>query len=304
VIGGAPSMASYSTSALPTTRVMGTAPSVYGGYPGIAQPIGSTYGARPVVGSVYGGAYGGAYGGQVIRSGYGGASYTVQGGRVIQGGRYQLGQYAQRAYEAKHVTDAKLNNLKEVRAASGLQYIPVGVGLLTIKSAAINDRLEKDTFTNAYVQLLEQHQIDAPSQDVCNAVFDLFDRDGNGVVDMMELVCGMSLLCQGTEQEKIEAVFRAFDEDGDQFVSMEEMNKFLLSVFRVVLTPAVIGIMRAQGVEVESPEDLAWVTTQECFKDADKNHDKKLSLDEFSKWFNEPSTDPSLVFSPIKNIFH
>jgi Ca2+-binding EF-hand superfamily protein len=114
----------------------------------------------------------------------------------------------------------------------------------------------------------------------------------------------MSLLCQGTEQEKIEAVFRAFDDDGDQFVSMEEMNKFLLSVFRVVLTPAVIGIMRAQGVEVESPEDLAWVTTQECFKDADKNHDKKLSLDEFSKWFNEPTADPSLVFSPIKNIFH
>ena len=26
-------------------------------------------------------------------------------------------------------------------------------------------------------------------------------------------------------------------------------------------------------MEVESPEDLAWVTTQECFKDADKNHD-------------------------------
>ena len=32
--------------------------------------------------------------------------------------------------------------------------------------------------------------------------------------------------------------------------------RFLLSVFRVVLTPAVAGIMRAQGVEVDSPEDL------------------------------------------------
>jgi len=200
--------------------------------------------------------------------------------------------------------DAKLNNLKEVRAASGLQYIPVAVGLLSIKKAAQNDSFEKDVFTSAYIALLEQHNIEAPSADVCNAVFELFDRDGNGIVDMMELVCGMSLLCQGTEQEKIEAVFKAFDEDGDQFVSMDEMNKFLLSVFRVVLTPAVIGIMRAQGVEVESAEDLAWVTTQECFKDADKNHDKKLSLDEFSKWFNEPTTDPSLVFSPIKNIFH
>merc|ERR1719262_661283 len=121
----------------------------------------------------------------------------MQGGRVIQGGRYQLGQYAQRAYETKHVTDARLSNLKEVRAASGLQYIPVGVGLLTIKRAANYDRLEKPAFANAYIALLEQHNIGAPSQDVVNAVFDLFDRDNNGVVDMMELVCGMSLLCQG-----------------------------------------------------------------------------------------------------------
>merc|ERR1719456_1657669 len=236
---------------------------------------------------------------------YGGG--FVGGGRVVYGAqpaRYTLGSYSAKAYEAKHITDSKLNNLKEVRAASGLQYIPVDTGLLSIKKSAVDQKFEKAAFTAAYVQLLEAHSIDAPSQDVCNAVFELFDRDGNGVVDMMELVCGMSLLCQGTEQEKIEAVFRAFDEDGDKFVSMDEMNKFLLSVFRVVLTPAVIGIMRAQGVEVDSPEDLAAVTTQECFKDADKNHDKKLSLEEFSRWFNEPSTDPSLVFSPIKNIFH
>ena len=40
---------------------------------------------------------------------------------------------------------------------------------------------------------------------------------------------------------------------------MQEMNVFLLAVFRVVLTPAVAGIMRAQGVEVDSAEDLAAV---------------------------------------------
>merc|ERR1719352_877773 len=253
------------------------------GTTGATYPAGRVMGGSVMGGSVMGGSVmggsvmGGSYPGPVLSSGYPSVGALpprvvggpVDGGRVVYGSapRYQLGQYSAKAYEAKHITDSKLNNLKEV-------------------------------------QLLEAHSIDAPSQDVCNAVFELFDRDQNGIVDMMELVCGMSLLCQGTEQEKIEAVFSAFDVDGDKFVSMDEMNKFLLSVFRVVLTPAVIGIMRAQGVEVDSPEDLAWVTTQECFKDADKNHDKKLSLEEFSRWFNEPSTDPSLVFSPIKNIFH
>jgi Ca2+-binding EF-hand superfamily protein len=236
--------------------------------------------------------------------GYGGLAYG--GARRIVAGqpRYTIGSYAQKGFEARHVTDEKLNNLKEVRAACGLQHIPVAVGLSTFKAIAQDGKLNKDLFDKAYVDLLAAHGVSAPSENVTVAVFDLFDRDQNGIVDMMELVCGISLLCQGTEDDKIAAVFKAFDEDGDGFVSMQEMNTFLLSVFRVVLTPAVAGIMRAQGVEVDSAEDLATVTTEECFKDADLNHDGRLSIDEFRKWFYEPSTDPSLVFSPIKNIFH
>ena len=59
------------------------------------------------------------------------------------------------------------------------------------------------------MDLLGAHGVSAPTAQVCAAVYDLFDRDQNGVVDMMELVCGISLLCQGTEDDKIAAVFKA-----------------------------------------------------------------------------------------------
>merc|ERR1712118_580159 len=106
-----------------------------------------------------------------------------------------------------------------------------------------------------------------PGDNVKHAVFDLFDRDDNGVVDNMELICGISLLCQCTEEDKIHAVFDIFDENGDGFISMDEMFKFLTSVFKVVLTPQVMGVMQSMGVEVESAEDLASVTSLECFKE-------------------------------------
>merc|ERR1711972_1172583 len=128
------------------------------------------------------------------------------------------------------------------------------------------------------------NSIEAPEQSVQNAVFDLFDRDDNNVVDMMELICGISLLCPGTEDDKIHAVFDIFDENGDGFISMDEMFKFLTAVFKVVLTPNVMGVMRSMGVEVDSAEDLASVTSLECFKAADLNHDGKLNVDEFKKW--------------------
>merc|ERR1712190_415537 len=115
-------------------------------------------------------------------------------------------------------------------------------------------------FVSAYSGLLAAHNVDVPSSEVQNAVFDLFDRDDNGIVDLMELICGISLLCAGTEDDKIHAVFNIFDENGNGFISMDEMYKFLTSVFKVVLTPNVMAVMNSMGVNVESPEDLASVT--------------------------------------------
>merc|ERR1719159_1503495 len=91
--------------------------------------------------------------GAVVASPYGGFAY---GGarRIVAQPRYTLGAYAQKGYEARHVTDEKLNNLKEVRAACGLQHIPVSTALLSLKGVASEGKLTKDMFEKAYVELL------------------------------------------------------------------------------------------------------------------------------------------------------
>merc|ERR1712083_693918 len=170
------------------------------------------------------------------------------------------------------------------------------------KASAVDGKLERDGFLQAYASLLATHNVDAPSAEVQNAVFDLFDRDDNRVVDLMELICGVSLLCAGTEDDKIHAVFNVFDENGDGFISMDEMYKFLTSVFKVVLTSNVMAVMNSMGVQVESPEDLASVTALECFRTADLNHDGKLSITEFKSWFYAPRNDPSFLFSPVRKL--
>jgi Ca2+-binding EF-hand superfamily protein len=210
--------------------------------------------------------------------------------------------YTQGAYESKHQDDPQLQNLKELRKTSGLKHIPVGVGLATLKGAADDGKLERDAFLQTYNKLLSDHGIAAPDDSVQHAVFDLFDRDENNIVDMMELICGISLLCEGSEEDKIHAVFNVFDENGDGFISMDEMFKFLTSVFKVVLTPNVMGVMNSMGVIVESAEDLASVTSLECFKTADLNHDGKLSVTEFKNWFYAPRNDPAFLFSPVRKL--
>jgi len=310
---------------------------VSGGYVGGSRVIGGT-----TVGSIGGTTYSGGvvssgvvrpagttvlsagspYGGSTIRTvaGPGGVTYRTVGASptyvssrpattVIQSGatvptqpNYALGQYAAQAYEVKHSEDPQLKNLKDLRSSCGLKYVPVGEGLKALKGAAVDNKLSRDVFISAYASLLSTYGIEVPSDSVKNAVFDLFDRDDNGIVDMMELICGISLLCQGSEEDKIHAVFDVFDENGDGFISMDEMFKFLTSVFKVVLTPNVMGVMRSMGVEVESAEDLASVTALECFKAADLNQDGRLSITEFKEWFYAPKNDPSFLFSPMRKL--
>lgn len=205
-------------------------------------------------------------------------------------------------YEQKHQDDPQLQNLKELRKTSGLKHIAVSDGLATLKASAIDGKLTREQFVESYGALLHSANVEAPPDSVQNAVFDLFDRDDNNVVDMMELICGISLLCAGSEDDKIHAVFNVFDENGDGFISMDEMFKFLTSVFKVVLTPNVMGVMNSMGVTVQSAEDLATVTALECFKTADLNHDGKLSVTEFKNWFYAPRNDPSFLFSPVRKL--
>ena len=68
---------------------------------------------------------------------------------------------------------------------------------------------------------------------ILKRVFDIFDKDGNGLIDHAELVAGLSVLCGGSSQSKVRTAFNMFDANGDGYIDMDEMASYLTSVFRV-----------------------------------------------------------------------
>ena len=105
--------------------------------------------------------------------------------------------------------------------------------------------------------------------------------DHNGIVEFSELSSGLSVLCGGDRESKIEAAFSLYDSDGVGFISIEEMSRYLKLVFFVLneTTPATF-----QRMDI-TPDHLAEITAEHCFQAADLKEDGLLSFDESVKWY-------------------
>ena len=76
-------------------------------------------------------------------------------------------------------------------------------------------------------------------------LYDVFDTNGDGVVDFDELSSGLSVLCGGSADARAEAAFKLYNYNGDGVISQQEMTRYLTSVFTMMykLEPSTQGRM-------------------------------------------------------------
>ena len=140
----------------------------------------------------------------------------------------------------------------------------------------------------AFDELFEKYVGTNLSQDdadklhlILGRLFDMFDEDNNQLISYSEFATGISILCQGTRDERAKAAFQVVDEDKDGHIDLDELTKYLSSVFRIMyeVEPATEEQM---GTDYHT---LAKVTAGEAFKEADKDANGLLSYDEFVSWY-------------------
>eukprot|EP00936_MAST-01D_sp_MAST-1D-sp1_P000427 g427.t1 len=177
--------------------------------------------------------------------------------------------------------------LAEARRLTNLQSKNVEDVMHLFENAA-NDagRLDRAAFNTCFEDIVRaagpmSDEDMGRCEQVVNGLFDLFDTDGDDHVDMHELSAGLTVLCGGERDQKVEAAFAMFDLDGNGFIDLDEMTRYLGSVFKVLYatTP---GTEAKMGV---SSDELARITAEEAFSEADTNNDNLISLDEFKAWY-------------------
>ncbi|KAI8922636.1 hypothetical protein BC831DRAFT_552785 [Entophlyctis helioformis] len=68
---------------------------------------------------------------------------------------------------------------------------------------------------------------------ISDRIFAFFDQDRDNVISFRELVCGLSILCRGSLDERILYAFQGYDLDGDGCISRDELRRMFKAYFNL-----------------------------------------------------------------------
>ncbi|KYQ89745.1 calcium-binding protein [Tieghemostelium lacteum] len=117
-------------------------------------------------------------------------------------------------------------------------------------------------------------------------LFELLDVNKDNTVDLQEFVGGLSILCKGSVEEKLELSFKAYDLDGNGYITKNELSQMFqqawISGFKA------LSIQTNEDVNRDDlnnfSEEMAQIFAEGAFSSLDINGDGKLSLSEFKQF--------------------
>eukprot|EP00005_Dracoamoeba_jomungandri_P006271 CAMPEP_0174262276 /NCGR_PEP_ID=MMETSP0439-20130205/12884_1 /TAXON_ID=0 /ORGANISM="Stereomyxa ramosa, Strain Chinc5" /LENGTH=202 /DNA_ID=CAMNT_0015346965 /DNA_START=99 /DNA_END=707 /DNA_ORIENTATION=+ len=163
-------------------------------------------------------------------------------------------------------------------------------------SCSNNKQLDRKAFVEA-LHLLQDEGC-ATDTPFGERLFDLLDINGDGVLDLQEFVIGLSFLCKGSIEEKLELSFKAYDLDGNGFITKDELQHMFKQAW-VSGFKTLMSVHGDFGITIEELEtfadELASSLSESAFDSLDLNGDGKLSFDEFAKFaIQEPQITATL----------
>ena len=157
-------------------------------------------------------------------------------------------------------------------------------------------------------------QLGVQQPKLVNRLFQVFDVDGNGSVDLKEFLAGVAACTKGALEDRMRLCFKLYDLDQDGYITRLELREMLRSYLvgsaRVACQvvevmelddfdedfddgpSGTVTVMAQDNIDANKRLEIESTVTefeQEIFK-ADENRDGKLTLEEWLAWVKSPET--------------
>ncbi|XP_076343234.1 frequenin-1-like [Tachypleus tridentatus] len=139
-------------------------------------------------------------------------------------------------------------------------------------------QLSEEGFLRIYKQFFPQ----GDPANFASLVFRVFDENKDGTIEFEEFIRALSVTSRGSLDEKLVWAFKLYDVDNDGFITREEMYSIVDAIYK----------MLGSKVQPEDNEDNPKRRVAKIFEQLDKNHDNKLSMEEFKEGSKQ---DPKIV---------
>ncbi|XP_064417097.1 guanylyl cyclase inhibitory protein [Latimeria chalumnae] len=111
------------------------------------------------------------------------------------------------------------------------------------------------------------------SSEYAEQIFRTLDNNGDGIVDFREYVTAISMLIQGTPEEKLRWSFKLYDKDKDGSITRSEMLEIMQAVYKMSLAASLTKVDPLTAEEC----------TNRIFVRLDKDKDAVINLQEFTE---------------------
>merc|ERR1711916_402607 len=100
------------------------------------------------------------------------------------------------------------------------------------KFFAIASKIEYKSEINRsqFEEALATVNVEIQNKAFLDRLFDIFDRENDGLVNFKEFVTGLSLVLKGTHDEKVKVCFEVYDLDHTGLISKKEMYQVLKAI--------------------------------------------------------------------------
>ena len=125
-------------------------------------------------------------------------------------------------------------------------------------------------------------------------LFDAVDVNKDGVVDKDEILSGLSLICNGTPEEKVNLMFELWDKNHDNALDMEELMACFTKCYKSAILLLLRESEKAKGMSDEKLHEvatdlgkgLASQVSKQIFAQMDEDCNGLIDKKEFARIFS------------------